>query len=301
MTILTIAVTALAAAALITGAAYRSQIRRICGQLVFLRENPVSMRLTENIPFKEINALIDEINAVIDHSRKVEEETRQREEQMKDTIVNLSHDIRTPLTSIDGYLQLLADAKDEEERAHYMAVISSRTASLKDMLEELFTYARLEGEGCEITSSEISFTECVLDTVFSFYDEFRRHGKEPNIDFLEEDLMIWANTEAVKRALQNVIKNALEHGTDHLSLELSRRDPDAALFRCSNRFAGAGDIDPDKVFRRFYKSDSARSGSSTGLGLSIAKGLVERSGGSIRALVSGNIFTIEITFPLTVK
>lgn len=104
---------------------------------------------------------------------------------MKETITNLSHDIRTPLTSLDGYFQLLSQSESEEEQQHYIAVIQSRIISLKDMLEELFTYTKLQNESYEIALEPVDFGKCVFDTVFSFYDEFQKKGIKPEIDFCE--------------------------------------------------------------------------------------------------------------------
>lgn len=298
MLIWAVIATAMALAAITAGCAYRLHIRKICEQLRFMSSHRTSMRLTEQLPFSELNELTDEINAVVDRSRKTAEETRQSEKQLKETIVNLSHDIRTPLTSVDGYLQLLSETDSEEEREHYLAVIRSRIGSLNQMLEELFTYTKLENENYEIVSSSMNFSGCVLDTVFSFYDEFQRRGIEPDIRFCDEQLMIRGNTEAISRALQNVIKNALEHGSEYIFMELCRKDDNLAVFRCGNRFSGADQIQVEKVFDRFYKADSSRNSTSTGLGLSIAKGLVEKTGGCITAKVEEQLFVIEIAFPL---
>ena len=103
--------------------------------------------------------------------------------QLKETITNLSHDIRTPLTSLDGYFQLLQQSDSEEERRKYVGIIQSRISSLKEMLEELFTYTRLQDADYELEMERIDFGKCAYDTVFSFYDEFQNRGIEPQVDF----------------------------------------------------------------------------------------------------------------------
>lgn len=274
---------------------YRRQVRKTGRQLEFLKDRRTNLRLTSDLPLKEFNELIDGINEVIDQSREVRESAQHNEMQLKETITNLSHDIRTPLTSLDGYFQLLQQSDSEEERRKYVGIIQSRISSLKEMLEELFTYTRLQDADYELETELIDFGKCVYDTVFSFYDECQNRGIEPQVDFCGGHLFVRGNEEAVRRALQNLIRNALVHGHKGISLELFEENG-KAVFRCSNDVAHPEEIDIERVFNRFYKADSARTHTSTGLGLSIAKGLVERMDGEIRAELEGESFVVEILF-----
>ena len=109
---------------------YRRQVRKTGRQLEFLKDRRTNLRLTSDLPLKEFNELIDGINEVIDQSREVRESAQHNEMQLKETITNLSHDIRTPLTSLDGYFQLLQQSGSEEERRKYVGIIQSRFCSL---------------------------------------------------------------------------------------------------------------------------------------------------------------------------
>lgn len=291
------AIVATVVALIVSGvlAAYRQQVKKTYHRLAFLKVHKTNMRLTSDLPFSELNNLIDNINDVLDLSRDIQRVSQQSEDGLKETITNLSHDIRTPLTSMDGYFQLLVQSDSEEERQHYIAVIQNRITSLKDMLEELFTYTKLQNESYELAVESLDFGKCVFDTVFSFYDEFQKKDIEPKIDFCEGHLFIAGNHEAIRRALQNIIKNALEHGQKKIVFELQQNN-DQVIFRCLNDVENPDEIDMAQVFSRFYKADSARSNTSTGLGLSIAKGLIEKMGGTIQADLNANIFAIEIGF-----
>ena len=134
MIIWTSAATAAAVILLIILILYLRQVRKTGRQLAFLKEQRTNLRLTSDLPLKEINELIDGINEVLDQSRKIRESAQQNETQLKETITNLSHDIRTPLTSLDWYFQLLQQSDSEEERRKYAGIIRSRIASLKEML-----------------------------------------------------------------------------------------------------------------------------------------------------------------------
>lgn len=293
MTVWTIAATAAALIAIGILTAYRRQVKKICRQLAFLKEHRTNLRLASGLPFPELDHLIDSVNDVLDLSREIQQAAHQSEDSLKETITNLSHDIRTPLTSMDGYFQLLAQSESEEERQHYITVIQSRISSLRDLLEELFTYTKLQNENYELALEPLDFGKCVFDTVFSFYDEFQRKGIEPQIDFFEGRLPTVGNAEAIRRALQNIIKNALEHGQREIKFEL-KKDNAHAVFRCLNDVENPDAIDMSQIFSRFYKADPARSSTSTGLGLSIARGLVEKMGGSITAELNGTTFAVEI-------
>lgn len=276
---------------------YRQQVRKICRQLTFQKDHRTNMRLTASLPFSELNDLIDNINEIIDLSHEIERTAQRNEIGLKETITNLSHDIRTPLTSMDGYFQLLQQSGSDQDRLHYINVIQSRISVLKEMLEELFTYTKLQNEAYTLELEPLDFGKCVRDTVFSFYDELQNRGILPEISFYEGPLPVIGNEEAIHRTIQNIIKNALEHGNTSISLGLSCKKPEV-VFCCSNDVQNPDEIDTSKVFTQFYKADSARSRSSTGLGLFISKGLVERMNGRITASLQDNVFKIEIRFTL---
>lgn len=296
MVVWAVIATILAGALLVLLLVYRRQVKSACRQLAFLKKRKTNLRLSTTLPFPELNKLSDGINEILDRSREIERTVRTGDQQLRETITNLSHDIRTPLTSLDGYFQLLAQSESEEDRRRYIAIIQGRIASLNEMLEELFTYAKLQNENYELSLEQIDLSKCVTDTLFSFYEELNQRGITPDISLCEKRVWIQANGEAVRRVLQNILKNALEHGRSRIRVRLDSAEK-RAVFTCANDVSDAGKIDIERVFSRFYKADSARTHTSTGLGLSIAKGLTERMGGQIAARLQEKQFTIEISFP----
>lgn len=277
--------------------AYRRQIKKICRQLAFISEKDTNLKLSEDCFFTELNELNEKINELIEEKKQIIKDTRHKEELFKDTITNISHDIRTPLTSLDGYFQLLTQSSSEEEREKYTAVIKERISSLNDMLEELFTYTKLQNGNYELSMEKVNLKKIVFDTVFSFYEDFKEKNLEPEIDFSEEQYYILGNKEAIKRILQNIIKNAMEHGESNIALSFSKKGQ-KIIFKCSNDVKNVDEIDMKQVFLRFYKADSARTHTSSGLGLSIAKGLTEKMGGTIEAGLKEQIFSIKVSFDL---
>lgn len=233
--------------------------------------------------------------ALFQHTAALKKDIADNEIHLKDTIINLSHDIRTPLTSLDGYFQLLLKSDEPEEQEQYAAIIRERLSSLKEMLDELFTYAKLTNRAYEIELSPCAVNEVLLSVLFSFYEDIKQRGMEPMLEIPEQDISIQANEPALRRTFQNILKNAIEHGKNHLSIQLLTTS-DTVQICFENDYQTSEPVDSEKVFDRFYKADDARNKTSTGLGLSIAKELVERMNGSINSAVKNHDFIILITF-----
>ncbi|MCD7742342.1 MAG: HAMP domain-containing histidine kinase [Ruminococcus sp.] len=272
-------------------AAYRRQVKNTCRYMAFISDKRTNMLLPSNLPFKELDNLNKEINKLLENVQKIIAKHSSEDRLLKEAITNISHDIRTPLTSLDGYFQLLARSESEEERQKYIAIIDERIDNLKYMLEELFTYTKLRNDTYQLQLEKIDFSKSVYDTLFSFYEEINSRGIEPQINFSDEQIFVDGNNEAIKRIIQNILKNAFDHGTGKLILSM-KRNGDSVVFVCSNDIHGNEEIDLSQIFTRFYKANPARTHSSTGLGLSIAKQLAQRMNGNLSASVSENIFTI---------
>lgn len=276
---------------------YRHQIKNVKSQISFLNQHETNMLITSDQKSGCVADLTDELNTLIEQTAALRKEIADNESHLKDTIINLSHDIRTPLTSMDGYFQLLLKSDDPEERQQYAAVISDRLSSLKEMLDELFTYAKLTNKAYEVELSPCAVNEILLSVLFSFYKDIKQRGIEPLVNVPEQDIFIQGNEPALRRIFQNILKNCIEHGNNQLSVRLINSS-DMVQIYFENDYQMQEPIDANKVFDRFYKADGARSKTSTGLGLSIAKELVERLNGSITGNVKNDIFTISITFQL---
>lgn len=273
----------------------RAQLRDINEQLDFLCEKDTNMLLLTDTNMADIGRLKERINRFLEQWHRQREAAAKKEQMISDTYTNLSHDIRTPLTSLDGYFQLLKDETDKSAQEHYIDIIQERITSLKDMLEELFMFTKLKNDSFKLELSNCCVSRLLKQTVFSYYEEWKKQGIEPSLDICEDTIFITANAQALRRVLQNVIKNALVHGQNSICIQMKQKNKMVHIL-VSNDVKNPDDIDVDKVFERFYKADEARSISSSGLGLSIAKELVERMDGSIEARLEGKRFVVEIQF-----
>ena len=275
---------------------YKRQVKDICRQLRFLQECDSNMLITTEMKKGHIGELAELLNTLLKERKKGRADYQKKEQMIADIYTNLSHDIRTPLTSLDGYFQLLEETQEENDRKRYIQIIQERIESLKEMLEELFTYTKLQNGTYELKLEPQNVGQILKETVFSYYDDWAEQEISPQFEITEEPVWIRGNKQALRRTIQNIIKNGLDHGNKEIRIQLSRNEKQMELV-FQNKIEPGEQIDISRVFERFYKADKARSKSSTGLGLSIAKGFVEKMHGEIAAEIKEDGFCIKISFP----
>ena len=276
---------------------YQRQVKDICRQLAFLMKHDSNMLIHREFGLGGIGMLSDRLNDLLELRRKEKQYYQEKETLIADTYTNLSHDIRTPLTSLDGYFQLMEACENVEEQRRYLNIIHERIHSLNEMLEELFMFTKLKNESYRLELTSCCINRILKETVFSYYDEWVRREIQPDIQITEEQLYIDGNKQGLSRIIQNVIKNGLDHGEKKIRIVL-KREQNQAVLRISNQVIASEQIDIEHVFDRFYKADAARSKTSTGLGLSIAREFVRRMNGEIGAKIEENEFIVEMSFNL---
>ena len=272
---------------------YKIQIKNIYKQLDLIKELETNKIITGSGSSREINKLINSLNELIMLGRNMSKDYKIKDKVLKETITNISHDIRTPLTSLNGYFQLLSESNDEAEKEKYMAIISTRINNLKNLLEDMFTYIKIQDHNYKIDKEECNLNKIVYDNLFSYYEDFKLKGIEPNIHIIEKPIILFSNPVYLDRIVNNLISNSLIHGKSHIGITLSQ-DQNSISFIVENDVENTEGIDLQNIFTRFYKKDKARTINSTGLGLTIVKELVESMGGEITASIHGDIFKIEI-------
>lgn len=148
---------------------YRRQVERLCRRLAYINEVHTSMQLHSELQAKELIQLAEEIEKLNVRYKEIRYAYENNDESLRKTIADLSHDIRTPLTSLDGYFQLITDSKTTpENRERYISIVKARLESLTDMLDELFTYAKLQDATYTLVLSPTDITALTADTVMSF-------------------------------------------------------------------------------------------------------------------------------------
>ena len=277
---------------------YRRQVAKLCRQLEFINNNITQAEPQVDINPTELKGLVEQIRILNDRLNETRISCMRQDEALRETIANLSHDIRTPLTSLDGYFQLLlSEGITQEKKEHYVEIIKSRLESLTGMLDELFTYAKLQDPNYVIELMPMDMAAVSAEVLLSFYDDIKKNGDSPVVEIPEEEIIINCSKSAYIRIIQNIIKNAIMHGRN-LNVKMFKNQAEAIIICSDEPLNSDVKIDPTRVFDRFYKADKARSGKGSGLGLAIAKELTEKMGGKIAARYENGIFSIEIAFPL---
>ncbi len=273
---------------------YRRQIAAICRQIAFIRENDTNKIICNDITEQEVLKLTNLINLMCSEHKAKENILKEKDKRLKIALAGISHDIRTPLTSLKGFFELLENETDIEKKEKYNGIINKKLIELTGLLEELFMYTKLQNEEYVLELGRYNFTKIVLGTLFSFYSIFKEENIKTEVDADEETAEVLCNDMAVKRLLSNILKNAVLHGDGNIAIKYKVKN-DCVEFSCENNIKNPEEIDISQVFDRFYKADAARSKGSTGLGLSVARELAERMGGEISALSENGIFTVKFT------
>lgn len=277
---------------------YRKQIRHMREELSLLESVDTNYQLTSVVSAGKTEELITAINHVIVSCRDEKRALIRENKIYKESITSISHDIRTPLTSAKGYLQMLQKNNvTEEKREVYLQIVEKRLNHASDMLNQLFEYARIEANEMEMELEEINVVNVFAETVSLFYDDFVKKGCEPEVYLEKETCKIRADRHAFVRIIENLVRNAMVHGTGDYQFAIVK-EGEWVRMRISNLTDSIEKEDIDKIFDRFYTTDQSRSLKTTGLGLAIVKRFTEALGGKVDAKLEENRFMIEVSLPL---
>lgn len=242
-------------------------------------------RHTAEILNRELKNLDRERNEYLDGNRKVAE-----------AVTGISHDIRTPLTAINSYLDLMADETDEELKAQYLERIKSRTLSLSDLADELFKYStstdpeRYPVQTEKVSSEPIDICRVLEECMLSFYAAFKKKGIEPDIEIPDEPVFVLCDKKSANRIFENIIGNAIKYADNDLEVKLNSKGQ--VIF--SNPAPDLTPVSAAKLFDRYFTVKEGNA--STGLGFSIAKELITRNGGTIESTLIDGVLQIIVSF-----
>lgn len=232
--------------------------------------------------------LAAEINLQLRLLRKEHNRYQQGDLELKESVTNVSHDLRTPLTAICGYLDLLEGEEKSENAERYIEVIRNRTDALIQLTEELLQYSVVTASQ-ELSYARMDLVRALEESLLSFYAVMQERDIQPEIKLPSEPVYRELDEAAVSRIFSNIISNALKYSDGDFLLEMD----DTGKIAFTNTAENLNCVDVEKLFDRYYTVEAA--GKSTGLGLSIARTLVERMNGSISAEYSEQKLTVFVT------
>lgn len=261
----------------------------ICSCLSEHLSSDTNQLITVSSSDKHVRLLASEIAKQLAELRRQRRQYINGDRELKEAVTNISHDLRTPLTAICGYLELLEAEEMTDNTRRYVEQISNRTEALKALTEELFRYSVISSVS-DLSYEKVNVGRVLEDTLISFYGAFEQKKIAPNISLPDGVIIRSLDKSALSRIFGNIISNAVKYSDGDFAITMT----DAGEITFSNTASELSSVDVGKLFDRFYTVDSARK--STGLGLSIAKLLTERMGGCISADYKGNLLSITLSF-----
>ncbi len=265
----------------------RKSCRDIVSKLDIIMNEDTNNLIAVSSDDRQMMMLAGELNKRLREIRKQQLNFLNGDNQLKDAVTNISHDLRTPLTAIMGYLEMMKDMPKSQKLEEYLEIIMGRATAMKQLTDELFSYSVILSSGSmELESMQIN--KLLEDCVMGFYGAFAQNGIDVKVDMTDKKIMRKVDAQALSRVFSNLMNNALKYSAGDLSITL--KEPCEIAF--SNTAQELTQTQVEKLFDRFYTVESARK--STGLGLSIARTLVDRMGGTIDAALADGVLTITI-------
>ena len=248
--------------------------------------------------------LMAQVNGLLREMEDQRSDFRNREQALRRQIANVSHDLRTPLTSMfldkfrgpapphrqDSPQLLEKEELSPEERREYLSTIESRARVLQGLITSFYDLSRLEAGEYPILREKVDLREVLGELLAAYYDELEAHF-DVTVDLPEDLPQVWGDRAAMTRVYSNLLRNAMEHGSGTLSISAWSGNGEVSV-RVSNGGAELTDEDLPHVFDRFYTTDKTRSGRNTGLGLAIVKALAYQMEGRAEAELTGDQFSI---------
>ncbi|WBW97195.1 sensor histidine kinase [Oceanirhabdus sp. W0125-5] len=233
-----------------------------------------------------LTSILVQINNVLEHNQKVIADHKSTQESMRKMLSNISHDFKTPLTVILGYIETLSinDNLSSEEKEIFLSNVQNKASELLALINRFFTLSKIESGDKEISITRINISEICRKNILSFYDILSDKGFDVNINIPAENLYALSNEEAMERILNNLISNVIKYGYEGKSLGIDLSgDEEWIYIDIWDKGRGIDELHKDRIFERLYTLEDSRNKEfqGSGLGLTITKRLVEKMNGEI--------------------
>lgn len=268
----------------------RNSIRNIARDFSERLSMDTNTTVSVSIADREVRRLALLINQELKQLRKERLRLQQGDQELKNAVTNIAHDLRTPLAAISGYLELMEEVATDDKGHRYLTVIRERTEALKRLTEELFQYSVITSASDDRNPTQISLKSELEIALAGAYGMLSERGIVPEIHMPETDVRRMLDHTALQRVFSNILANTVKYADGDLKVVLT----EAGELLFQNRASGLSQVETDRLFDRFYTVENAKG--STGLGLSIAKQLTEKMGGSIQAAWEQGNLSIILRF-----
>ncbi len=271
------------------------EIDSVSQQLEMLNEDKTRKRINISLSRRSLVRLCNAVNFNIDKQEQARIEIQQHEDKLKQSIAGISHDLRTPLTSIIGYLTMLNDKGIKDE---YIDIITHRAKALSELVNDFYELTVLEDEDYSLDCERLDIVALLTECIIGSYTLFEEKGIKPAISIPDYAVHVFSERIATTRILQNIITNAIKFSDGFIAIKLETQS-NKCMVTIKNSTTLLTKDDVAKMFDRFYTADKSRGSGNTGLGLYIVKTLLDKMGGEVvKAELKEGIFEMQISLPL---
>ncbi|MCR4845164.1 MAG: HAMP domain-containing histidine kinase [Eubacterium sp.] len=274
----------------------RRNLKEISRELNNTKDEDYNRQLKVILSDKTVEKLAADMNQNLDYQKSLKMETEKSRRQLEQSISDIAHDLRTPLTVIKGNLQMLENEELSDKGREYLDISRRKADTLKEMVDEFFELSVLESDSKSVELCKLDLMGFLSEFIIENETLIREKDLSPKITFPERTIYVRASKEMLSRVFNNLITNILKYAKDDFELVVEQDDDEnaQAVVKVSNHVDDPSAIDIEHIFDRTYRADKARSDGSAGLGLYIAKLLVEKQKGSMQAYINEDLLVFEV-------
>lgn len=272
------------------------ELKNITKEIKHIKNMDSNTLIHSKYNLKGINNLIYEINHLITESKKVKIDYSNKNKSMMQMMTNISHDLKTPLTSAMGYVDIILKSDmSEEEKKKDLFTIEKKLNRMEELISSFFEFSKTIATNKEPELEQINLNSILEECVVNFYDDFKKNNRDIILNCKQRKIIITSNKIMLTRIFENLIVNAYKHSRSDLNIKVEF-DKNARIVFSNELIDRDIDIDVDRIFDEFYTVDISRTKGGTGLGLAIAKEFTKQLGGTICAKKVGNKLRINLNF-----
>ena len=266
----------------------KRQLRKMAEQMQEQDETTVSVEFVD----KDLEAVALQINEKLERLQKVKVDAFKNEQAMKTSISMISHDMRTPLTSVIGYLQLAEKTCADEETLQDVRIALDRAKYANKLVDDFFELSVVDANQYTPVMEKVNLCEVVCEEILANYLAFEKKGITPLFEQADGEIMVLADRKLLARVVQNLISNGIKYSTGKMEFVIT--EGECVTLAISNSISEA--VDTDRIFDKFYRADVSRKGEGAGLGLYICRKFVEEMNGTIGAQNAKGKLIITVEF-----
>ncbi|RDU21977.1 sensor histidine kinase [Anaerosacchariphilus polymeriproducens] len=260
-----------------------------------LKDLEANRRVRIVVPNKKMEEFLETVNEYLEVAQNERIHHLRKEQEFKRQIENVSHDLRTPLTAVLGYINLIDLDTLKQDEKEYIEIIKKKAKALQRLISHFYDLSRLESSNYQLNFIEIDIKKYLREILLTYYQEFENRHIDVNLELEENAVLAKLDEEALERILTNLIQNAIKYAESDLKITLTQGNNRIQIV-FENDSSELCEEDIGHLFERFYRKDSSRNSQSTGLGLTITQYLVEAMGGKIKAELLNQRLRISIIF-----